>query len=365
MGKRSSNTGKAGNPRPRIEPGDPVFGLALENSDGKLIHFGKDQLHSGIPVFLWVADAPDEPDVGRLAALRRDIEGTGAAIYIVTRKRQPASPDETASDGIERLVDKDGILPDAFGLRGGGILVFDENFRLKERIAGTDFEAGLKTCRDIFGRTSAITLRNTAPVLIVPELFDDAMCRRIISYWQEGEKIKDGVATLSNAESNIERQDFKRRADVPIKDMTFQNEIIQLMERRVLPEMKKAFGFVPAHCEMFRIGCYDSADGGYFRRHRDNTTTRTQFRRYAMTVNLNTGEYEGGQLTFPEYGNAAYAPDKGGAVIFSCSLLHEAAEVTSGRRFGVFTFMYDQEGYRMQQENLRNTVAGALPGNRA
>jgi len=51
-----------------------------------------------------------------------------------------------------------------------------------------------------------------------------------------------------------------------------------------------------------RIGCYDSADGGYFRAHRDNTTPYTAHRQFAMSVNLNTGEYEGGDVHFPEYG---------------------------------------------------------------
>ena len=47
-----------------------------------------------------------------------------------------------------------------------------------------------------------------------------------------------------------------------------------------------------------------------------------------MTLNLNTGGYEGGALWFPEFGRQLYAPEAGGAVVFSCSLLHEALPVT-------------------------------------
>lgn len=37
---------------------------------------------------------------------------------------------------------------------------------------------------------------------------------------------------------------------------------------------------------------------------------------------LNSGAFEGGQLCFPEYGPSTYSPPAGGAVVFSCSVLH-------------------------------------------
>ncbi len=54
--------------------------------------------------------------------------------------------------------------------------------------------------------------------------------------------------------------------------------------------------------------------------------------------------YQGGELRFPEYSRALYAPETGGAVVFSCALLHEALPVTLGRRFGAFTFAYEETG---------------------
>ncbi len=47
-----------------------------------------------------------------------------------------------------------------------------------------------------------------------------------------------------------------------------------------------------------------------------------------MTLNLKGDEYEGGELVFPEYGLGRYKPGNGHAVIFSCSLRHEALPVT-------------------------------------
>ena len=58
-----------------------------------------------------------------------------------------------------------------------------------------------------------------------------------------------------------------------------------------------------------------------------------------MTLNLNSEDYEDGELVFPEYGPERYKPASGGAVIFSCSLIHEALPVSRGRRFALLTFL--------------------------
>ena len=82
---------------------------------------------------------------------------------------------------------------------------------------------------------------------------------------------------------------------------------------------------------------------GHFRPHRDNTTKGTAHRRFAVTINLNADEYEGGDLCFPEFGPRTYRAATGGAVVFSCSLLHEARPVTLGKRYAFLPFLYDDE----------------------
>lgn len=81
--------------------------------------------------------------------------------------------------------------------------------------------------------------------------------------------------------------------------------------------------------------------GDYFRRHRDNQTPATAGRRFALTLTLNSEEHEGGELIFPEYGDYRYKPATGAAVLFSCSLLHEALPVTAGQRFALLSFLRD------------------------
>ena len=68
---------------------------------------------------------------------------------------------------------------------------------------------------------------------------------------------------------------------------------------------------------------------------------------------LNTGEFEGGYVRFPEFGQQLYTAPAGGAVVFSCSLLHEATPVTRGKRYVFLPFLYDDAAAKIRQENLQ------------
>jgi predicted 2-oxoglutarate/Fe(II)-dependent dioxygenase YbiX len=103
--------------------------------------------------------------------------------------------------------------------------------------------------------------------------------------------------------------------------------------------------------ERYIVSCYDSSSGGFFRPHRDNTTKGTAHRRFAVTINLNTEDYEGGDLRFPEFGSRLYRAPTGGAVVFSCSLLHEATPVTKGIRYAFLPFLDDDAAAKIRQAN--------------
>ena len=72
----------------------------------------------------------------------------------------------------------------------------------------------------------------------------------------------------------------------------------------------------------------------------------------AVSINLNA-DYEGGDLRFPEYGSRTYRPPPGGAVVFSCSILHEATAVTRGERFAFLPFLYDEAAAQIRETNLK------------
>ena len=98
------------------------------------------------------------------------------------------------------------------------------------------------------------------------------------------------------------------------------------------------------------VGCYDAADGGHFRPHRDNTTLGTAHRRFAVSINL-TDDFDGGEVSFPEYGPQGFKGPKGSAVIFSCALLHAVSQVTRGRRYAFLPFLYDDAAAKIREAN--------------
>jgi predicted 2-oxoglutarate/Fe(II)-dependent dioxygenase YbiX len=111
--------------------------------------------------------------------------------------------------------------------------------------------------------------------------------------------------------------------------------------RACLPEITRAFQTHPAYFHRILIARYD--DAGCFLRHRDNSAPAVAYRQFAMSINLNTGEYDGGHLLFPEYNDYRYKPGLGAGIVFSATLLHEATPVLKGARYVLLTFVHNAE----------------------
>lgn len=206
-----------------------------------------------------------------------------------------------------------------------------------------------------------------APVLVLPRVFEPGLCRRLVELYEaDGGEESGFMVEREGRTVGIHDHAHKRRRDCLIGDEVLQAAIRARVGRRIAPEMRKAFQFNPTRIERYIVACYDAADGGHFRAHRDNTTPGTAHRRFAVTINLND-EFEGGELWFPEFGSRRYRPPAGGAVVFSCSLLHEATPVTRGRRYATLPFLYDDAGARVREANQgslaskEDEAAGALP----
>ena len=76
--------------------------------------------------------------------------------------------------------------------------------------------------------------------------------------------------------------------------------------------------------------------------HRDNVEPSVAHRRFAVTINLNAQDYQGGELRFPEFSDQLYKPGSGAAVVFSCSLLHEVVGMREGSRFAILAFLFGE-----------------------
>lgn len=193
-----------------------------------------------------------------------------------------------------------------------------------------------------------------APVLVVPRLFEPEFCRALIAqYRQSGGRESGFMREVNGRTVGVHDPSFKVRRDHLITEERLQAAIRARISRRLLPEIAKAFQFTVTRIERYLVACYRAEDGGHFAAHRDNTTKGTAHRRFAVTINLNAEEFEGGDLTFPEFGPTAYRAPTGGAVVFSCSLLHQAQPVTKGERFACLPFLYDDAAAKIREENLR------------
>jgi predicted 2-oxoglutarate/Fe(II)-dependent dioxygenase YbiX len=189
---------------------------------------------------------------------------------------------------------------------------------------------------------------------VVSRVFEPELCRRLIAYYEEHGGVDSGFMR-DTPEKTIEVIDYamKRRADREIVNEALKNECLVRIRDRIAPELRKAFQFQATRIERYIVACYESQTQGHFRSHRDNTTRGTAHRRFAVSLNLNTGEFDGGQLRFPEFGPRLFTPPLGGAVVFSCSLLHEAMPVTRGKRYVFLPFLYDEEAAKVRQANAK------------
>lgn len=200
-----------------------------------------------------------------------------------------------------------------------------------------------------------------APVLIAPRIFDADLCRRLIAHYDADGGTPSGVMREIDGKTVGMLDSYKKRRDTMISDPDLARETRDALVTKLLPQIRKVFQFKVGFIERYMVACYDAAEGGYFLPHRDDTTAGTAHRRFACSINLNAEDFEGGDLRFAEFGPKTYRPPTGGAVVFSCSLLHEATPVTKGRRYAFLPFFYDAEAAAIRQANLGTFAPTPIP----
>lgn len=202
-----------------------------------------------------------------------------------------------------------------------------------------------------------------APILLIPDVLPPEFCKKLIDTW-ETQGNQDSGFMVSQGEKTVGQYDYNskiRRDHFIPRGTPLDAEGRQWIGRHIAGELFKTFNYEASRVEDMKIACYDAARGGFFRPHRDNTTGATAHRRFAASILLND-DYEGGYLRFPEYGPHLYRPPAGAAVIFGCSLLHEAMDITAGRRFVLLTFLYGEKEAKAREEYAKKTGGGYRAG---
>lgn len=348
----------------------PYFEAAAINGDPS---FAFDSAAGRHILMLFLGSGRWGPSAEALAVIARHeslFDDDNASFFGVT-----IDPDDAAQrriawrvPGIRWFLDYDAAVSRTYGAvrtRDGKTdytphwLLLDPTLRVLARAPITEGDNIVTILRDRIGCGVEVT---HAPILTVPNVFEPDLCRHLISlYEQHGGQ--DSGFMRQEAGKTVPKHDhgFKRRSDYTITDETLRLALLDRIRRRLNPQIHKAFQFLPTRIERWIVACYDGESGGYFRPHRDNTTAATAHRAFACTINLNAEAYDGGELRFPEFGPRTYRAPTGGAVIFSCSLLHEATAVEHGKRYAFLPFFYDEAGAALRERNHASLVSAAAP----
>lgn len=310
-------------------------------------------------LLLFFGSATIEASAGALDLIRKHrqiFDDAHACFFGVTVDQTDAADGTIAQQlpGIRYFLDYDGKVSRLYGALAGEDyrphwLLLDPTLRVVGRFAIDQGIAAINLLRSLAAQPFAAD--SWAPVLLVPNVFEPSLCAELIKLYQaDGGKESGFMREVDGKTKLVTDAYHKQRRDHDIDDASLRAGIVARMKARLRPAVKRAFQFNATRMERYIVACYE-AGAGHFRPHRDNTTKGTAHRRFAVTINLNAGEYEGGDLRFPEYGPRTYRAPTGGAIVFSCSLLHEATPVTHGRRYAFLPFLYDEEAAQMREQN--------------
>ncbi len=167
-----------------------------------------------------------------------------------------------------------------------------------------------------------------APILVLPQVFPLEFCQRMIALHD--------AAGETDANAKITGQ----RPNSLINDASIIAEAQKYVLQRIVPEIRKAFQFKVTHMEHYQIECSSVIAGENTHPKRNNSTSGTAHRRFAVSINLNH-DFTGGEIGFPEYGPRTFKAQAGGAIVYSCSFLQEVTPISRGRRYAFQPFLHD------------------------
>lgn len=361
---------------PTVETGDTAPNFWLPDATGELRSFYRRFLGNPVVLFFYPVGASAQRELRGFLDRGAAFAAAGAHVVTVVAGgvEAIAAPAAGDADGFTHLADPKGAITAGFCGRaaaGGGTASAVATFVIgrDQRVTGVRRRgpghaswALARVEAEESPEAGSPVVAAHAPVLVVGDVFEPELCEELIAAWKKDHfegTIARGTLAGGQPEDQAVDESLKRRRDCLLeadRDLALR----RLTARRLGPVVFKAFQFETAFVRHFYIGAYSDDREDYFRPHRDNMTKSTRHRRFAISVNLND-DYEGGFLRFPEWGGALYRPPAGGALVFSCSLLHEALPVTRGTRFVALTFLSGPADVEEHQRANRPAQRSAAP----
>jgi hypothetical protein len=304
------------------------------------------------------ADPAAEAALTVLSAQRRLVDEGKAAFFAVVSESnsRPEIALEARFPSIRFLWDGDATAR-AFGA-DRCLVILDPMLRVIDVVPLEDADRALAHLSGSPPPNEAFGPSPPAPILTLAHVFEPDLCAHLIGCFERGGGKESGFMQDQYGRS-VENFDgeWKRRRDFHLTDPRLIANLRARIGRRICPEIKKAFQMRPTRIERDLVARYDADAGGHFGPHRDDTGISVAHRRFAVSINLNA-DFDGGEISFPEYGPRSFKAAPGTAVVFSASILHQVSRVTRGRRYVFLTFLFDEEGERVRQANLRPMQEG-------
>ena len=352
---------------PLPSPGDPMPNWVAPSDINPRFSFSTT---AGRWMLLGLIDSSTNPAVATaLAPLREPaaqlLDGRHAGLLLISADPGDITPDRVPKGpaGLRAIWDRDSAIARALGVAEEGRhrpawFLLDPMLRVVQIWPLAETAAMLATLAALPPPGMHAGLEVPAPILVLPRVFEPELCRALIErYRQHGGEASGFMREVDGRTVGAHDPRHKIRRDCLIEDDAMRKAIMARIHRRLVPEIARTFQFHATRLERYLVACYSAEEGGHFAAHRDNTTKGTAHRRFAVTFNLNAEDYEGGDLVFPEFGRRAYRAPTGGAVVFSCSLLHQALPVRRGERFAFLPFLYDDAAAKIREENLKHLDA--------
>lgn len=220
------------------------------------------------------------------------------------------------------------------------VLVADANQRgVDAFVMGDDLAERLGGTLCDLHRPEPQERRATAPVMVLPNLIDDALRADLIAAFQARNEEGTVSVTHRGVRADTVVPGIKRRRDLTLeRGSPLYAAVRTAVADRLMPELYKTWWVTKLRTEAFYVAGYSAERQDFFAAHRDNTLAHTADRRIAISIELND-DYAGGGLVFPEYSEDRFRAPAGGGVAFSCSLMHEAVPITEGTRFVLLVFL--------------------------
>jgi hypothetical protein len=168
------------------------------------------------------------------------------------------------------LADYDGTISRSFG--AGEMLrtiVLDPMLRAVADIPWDHADGHAQTVRSVLESLPAVDdsagVPLTAPVLIVPRVFDFALCDVLVQFYDKiGGQDSGFLLDVEGKTARVVDYRLKRRNDLAVAHPQLREAIRSQIVRRLVPAIERFFQFQATRMDRYIVACYDSAVEGAF-----------------------------------------------------------------------------------------------------